>query len=133
MMIDDMEILLERGGLADTIHVRTNMMQHAAYLGLGRGIRSTEQENEDPLDQTWGPSAHNLLRRQMAAAASSAATGFMEELTAGTDDESASPLPAIPLARTRTAQVDSTQSPFSNRTQSHNVEVMRSASQPHPR
>ncbi len=132
MMIDDMEILLERGGLADTIHVRTNMMQHAAYLGLGRGIRSTEQENEDPLDQTWGPSAHHVVRRQLAAAAS-AATGVLEELTAGTDDESASPLASVPLARTRTAQVDSTQSPFSNRIQSHNVEVMRSASQPHPR
>lgn len=139
MMIDDMEVLLERNGFADTNTIRTNIQQHAAYLGLGRGLRSVipnlhSDPDQDPYSQTWGAPGGPIHRQNaipsMLGALSRSGTPppVSPQILEGLVEE----LHAIPLAPTRSAQIDATQSPFSNRVQSQCVQVMRTASSQTP-
>jgi hypothetical protein len=149
MMIDDMEVLLERDGFADTNTIRTNIQQHAAYLGLGRGLRSiipninsnSIDPDQDPLSQTWGGPAwggspihrQNAIPSSLGAASRTGTPPSVPIITPGVIEGLVEEIYALPLAPTRSAHIDPTQSPFSNRVQSQCVQVMRTASSQTPR
>lgn len=105
MMIDDLERMLETLSapwstpLAATT---THFAQHTAYLGLGRGLRSQipdEEENEDPHHSFMQHSRHGVVTQDPA-----------------------------PLTATRSAVVDATFSPFSNRRQRNVTTTLRATS-----
>jgi Mg-chelatase subunit ChlD len=105
MMLDDLEHLLEdcRNPYTGVSAARnTSYMQHAAYLSLGRGLRS------DIDDSGFGTTAH----------------------FASQDPEESVPLfTTTPVARTRSNALNAVASPFSNRSQLQATASMRTASQ----
>ena len=105
MMIDDCETVLEVLESGRTREAEVEMAQHSAYLGLGRGLRSIPMRSPSP------PSAPR-------------STSFMFGSAPG------DPVAPLPLSRRRTAQVDSSSSPFSNQTQIATTSLMRNRSRP---
>lgn len=129
MMIDDMETLLESleapsrqhaawGHTPSLAATTSQMAQHSAYLALGRGMRtvSAPMPPSPPLGPMPGRHIH------FAAPAS-------PPLSAAGDPDDASPPPAIPSARIRTARVDPDASPFMNAPQRRITSLMRTSSQ----
>jgi Mg-chelatase subunit ChlD len=128
MMIDDCERLLE---IAEGIHhSEATIQQHVAYLGLGRGLRSNpiEEEEEDPraFPNIRAAAASGLLRRTRSAAGGGGGSPPLAPASTSYGFGSASIPP--PLTRRRTANVDTTSSPFSNSRQSEYCSIMRNAS-----
>jgi Mg-chelatase subunit ChlD len=79
--------------------------QHAAMTGLGRGLRSLMPEDAEEDPDTHAP----VLPRPAGLTAATGAVGDPQMLAA------AAGLSATPSARQRTARVDATLTPFSNR------------------
>jgi hypothetical protein len=113
MMIDDIEQLLvsmDAGPMPERI--TTNLVQHSAYLAMGRGLRS-QMPAEESFDQ-------DILR------------GAMSTPPRNRSMRSLSP-PALTTApslrHARTANVDTTFSPFSNPNQRRTTQALRTMSQ----
>lgn len=117
MMIDDIEQLLvslEQGPMPERI--TTNLVQHSAYLAMGRGLRSQmPEEYDDIVHQTMStPLRSNSMRPSSPPMPMPPATATA---TAG---------PA--LRHSRTANVDATVSPFSNPNQRRVTQTLRTMS-----
>lgn len=123
MMIDDLERVLETfthglGGSTPLGATATNFAQHSAYLGLGRGLRS--QAPEDPQD------LHG--------------DAFLGATSSVPWPAAAPPVPnplndvahVAPLTATRSAVIDNTFSPFSNRRQRTVTTSLRATSSQMP-
>ncbi len=116
MMIDDLEQILTTRRV-DTV----SMVQHGAYLSLGRGLRSQNPEpGEDPhinsfFSPAFGPMNQSVYIPPIPNEYTGVSDGDAEE--------------AIPQRTPSRPNLSSVLSPFSNRTQSQNTHVMRTASQ----
>jgi hypothetical protein len=109
MMLDDLEHIAGEAAHPFTgIQSRqTTMLQHSAYLSLGRGLRSDiTEEDENPYLNT---------------------TAFFGNQDP--DNIIASPSHSVPLSRTRSNALNAVASPFSNRVQLQATATMRTASQ----
>lgn len=115
MMIDDMEIILENNGRVIYSDIRANILQHSMFLGVGRGLRSVIQEptpfDQDPLNITY--SVNSPLRRNLAVSTLASPSDLLTNIT----------------QTTRTARVNTLNSPFSNRSQTQAIQTMRHLSQ----
>lgn len=119
MMIDDVESVQEvaEAGSASLLQ-SASIAQHAAYMGLGRGLRSVAPEHEDPqVNGFFGAVGAGLM--------AGASSPIMSPMAWGSDPS------APPLSRRRTAHVDATSSPFSNRVQATTSATLRAASTEH--
>lgn len=125
MMIDDLERVLETyavpGGPVPLAATATNFAQHSAYLGLGRGLRSLAPDlGEDP---------HNTF----GGAAGLAATSSVPLAPGAPPDPNfLNTQGGAGLTATRSAVVDSTFSPFSNRRQRNVTTTLRATSSAMP-
>jgi Mg-chelatase subunit ChlD len=102
MMLDDLEHVLTIPSGSRRRDVNTTLLQHSAYLSLGRGLRSDLAE--EPTTTHFGH--HN--------------------------PGDVSPPVASPLTRTRSNALNAVASPFSNRVQVQATQSMREASQSTP-
>ena len=116
MMIDDIEHLLvslDRGPMPE--RVTTNLVQHSAYLAMGRGLRSQMPEDSYEDDMMVHPMSTPRRRSRRGASPSSPPSPVL--------------MAAAPVVRhTRTANVDATVSPFSNPTQRRTTQTLRTMS-----
>ena len=127
MMLDDLEHVLENPftGIqsrqtAGSLR-QTTMLQHAAFLSMGRGLRSDITEEEEVLSQgralAFGEENPYLHR-------TTAHFGSQDP-----EDTTESPSLSVPLSRTRSNALNAVASPFSNRSQLRATASMRTASQ----
>ncbi len=121
MMIDDLEQILATRRV-DTV----SMVQHGAYLSLGRGLRSLNPEphmggEEDPHVNSFFSPQHRALNF------SGHIPPIPTEYTGVSEDEGEEA--NRPQRTPSRPNLSSVLSPFSNRTQSQNTHVMRTASQ----
>lgn len=123
MMIDDVESVQEvaEAGGADLLQ-SASIAQHAAYMGLGRGLRSSAPAGASDPDHDPN-SPHGFAVGGMAQGSALLARSPSPPHVWGV-----SLAPSPTLQRRRTAQVDSTSSPFSNRVQATTSATLRAAS-----
>ncbi len=116
MMLDDIENLLTdiRHPFTGVASRNTTYAQHAAYLSLGRGLRSDITEEYEEVESV-GPRSHF------------ARFDTLSPTNISHDPESEQP-PLTPLQRTRSNALNSVASPFSNRVQLMATTSMRAAS-----
>ena len=121
MMIDDLEHLLETVDTGIAQQDNTDFTQHAAYLSLGRGLRSVAPtpQPQDPVHLSSGSPRFQF--------------GFGRSARGAVQDPIApfptvAPTVAPTVHRRRTTNINPTSSPFSNQQQSTTTSLIREVS-----
>jgi hypothetical protein len=135
MMIDDLESVLisfeTYGGGAPLGATATNLAQHSAYLGLGRGLRSLAPADDEDPHVHYGGGGGAGLAAVATGGVMLGATSSAPWAAAGDPVEGAAP-GGGGLAATRSAAVDANFSPFSNRRQRNVTTSLRATSSAAP-
>jgi hypothetical protein len=111
MLLDDCEKIVDTNGQNINHTQAVNYLQHSAYLSLGRGHRSIQEEED--------VHSHSILQR---------VTNLSYESDGSDDSDDTNPVTVSAPRR----NFSSVQSPFSNRMQSRHSEAMRTLSTQQP-
>lgn len=127
MMLDDIEHVLAdcQSPFTGVASRNTTYIQHAAYLSLGRGLRSDITEEFEEVDSV-GPRSffHRMNSAGMTDDENDFGGTFIEQNPVTQEDL---PVP-VSLQRTRSNALNAVASPFSNRVQQMATTSMRTAS-----